>query len=421
MSEMRSHRYGDRTISRMTLFWCVVVVALLAVNSVQVAVSRPSILHTADGPLTAALVLGYGAWFLYLMTLRTRRRDVTGFLLRRTQLYLLLGAGLALTAALVVLHSEYVGLAFADIGIVVFATDGWISIVPVAFLGGLFLYATGAVRSGTLPQLGSELLTLVSTVALIYTVAAVIRQRVERDRLIAELQEAHRQLRLASARDVELAALRERNRLAREMHDSLGRALVLIAIKIEAAQRLHAVDPDRAAAEWEATKALVRSTMSDLRSSLAGLRLVALDEQPFRIALAGLALDLERSANVAVTVDVPDEADALDRTVQEALYRVAQEALANVAKHAHARHAWLSLTLDNGVAALLVEDDGVGLAAASPALGAHFGVVGMRERVEGLAGRFTLAPRPNGGVRLRADVPIPVEEGGDVRHSHPVG
>jgi signal transduction histidine kinase len=261
-------------------------------------------------------------------------------------------------------------------------------------------------------------LSIVATSGLIYTLAVVIRQRVERDALIAELERAHRDLRLASARKIELAALRERNRLAREMHDSLGHALVLIVMKIEAAQRLQAVDPARAAAEWEATKALVRSTMSDLRSSLAGLRLPVLEEQTLSSALSDLAGSLQESARVKVETCIGDEVDALDRSMQEAMYRVAQEALANVARHARAEHAWLRVTLDGDMVHLLVADDGVGLGA-SRTTGEHFGVVGMRERIEALGGSFSIGPRSGGGVELRATVPVLEET--DARHPHLVG
>jgi signal transduction histidine kinase len=293
-------------------------------------------------------------------------------------------------------------------------------------LGILFLYKVGVTRSATASATAADLLSLVSTVAIVYTLATVMKQRVQRDRLIDELrvahvqlQEAHQQLQLAAARDIELAALRERNRLAREMHDSLGHALVLIAVKIEAGQRLQAIDPARAAAEWEDTKALVRSTMSELRSSLAGLRLPVLDEMPFGAALAELASDLGRRTGIEVAVDVADEAGTLDRTAQETLYRVAQEALTNVAKHARARHTTLTLALRDGMAWLAVEDDGVGLGAAPRSGYGHYGVQGMRERIEALGGVLTLGPRAGGGTVLRASLQL--EEGAGVRDPHPVG
>jgi signal transduction histidine kinase len=402
----------------MALFWCLIVAGLLVVCTGQVVAQQPRFLSTANGVITLAIAVSFGLWFLYLMVLRGRWRLPQTVRLSQLQLYLMLGVGIGLSVALVLLHHEYVGLLFADMGIMVFALDGWASVLPVTALGIVFLYATGALRSAATAQLGEELISLVATVGLIYTLAIVMHQRMERDALIAELREAHDELRVAAARDVELAALRERNRLAREMHDSLGHALVLIAIKIEAAQRLQAVDPKRAAAEWEETKALVRSTMSDLRSSLAGLRLPALEEQSFRSALADLVSNLQRSSGIAVTADIPDEVDFLDRAVQEPLYRVAQEALANIARHAHAQDAWLRVTLHEGTAELSVEDDGVGLDAAAPG-GSHFGVVGMRERVEVLGGSFILRPRSGGGTALRATVPV--EMGADVRDPHPVG
>jgi signal transduction histidine kinase len=402
----------------MALFWNAIMAALLVISSLQVVTDRPGVLHSWDGPVTAVLACAYAAWFFFLMTIRASRHPVEGPLLSRTRLYLLLVTGMALTGGLVLLHGEYVGLIFADMGITVFALDGAVSLVPVALLGLLFLYAAGDFRADSLSRAGEDVLSLVATSGLIYTLAAVIKQRVERDRLIAELEHAQRELRLASARQVELAALRERNRLARETHDSLGHALVLIAMKIEAAQRLQAVDPERAAAEWEATKDLVRSTMSDVRSFVAGLRLPALQGRTFRAALADLGTSLHESTGVEVDIRVGDEVDSLEPNVQEALYRVAQEALANVGKHAHADHAWLRLALGAEMAQLLVEDDGIGLDASRSA-GSHFGMVGMRERVEGLGGTFSVAPRPGGGVVLRATVPV--SEVADVRDPHPVG
>jgi len=213
-------------------------------------------------------------------------------------------------------------------------------------------------------------------------------------------------LRLSAAREADLATLRERNRLAREMHDSLGHALVSISIKLEAAQLLSAVDAGRAATELDETTALVRSTMTDLRHSLAGLRPAALEEQPLAEALAGLACEMGRRTGVAATCSVDERASLLDRATQEALYRVGQEALTNVAKHAHAQHVTIALTLHAGRAVLEVADDGVGLDAACDGDGAaRYGVRGMRERVEALGGTLALGPRPDGGAVLRATIP----------------
>lgn len=426
MNRAATNRPGERWFNWVGAFWLCIIASLFILGALQIVTDDPSVLHSWNGLVTLILLVANAGWFVYMLWIRSqyRHRHAGPPDLRRAYALVVLGVGL--TVLLVLLHEQMLGLIFADIGVIAFAIDGWTSIFPVALLGFLFLYEIGIPRSSTISASASAVVSLLSTIAIVYTLAAVMKQRVQRDRLIgelreahAQLQEAHRQVQMAHGQEVELAALRERNRLAREMHDSLGHALVLIAIKIEAAQRLQPVDPERAAAEWEETKALVRSTMADLRSSLAGLRLPALEEQPFRQALIELGSDLQRNTGVTVAVEVPEASDMVDRPVQEALYRVAQEALANVARHARAQHATVLLELRGSTALLEVGDDGIGLASAARPLDGHYGITGMRERVEALGGTFTIGPRQGGGTLVRAGVPV--EDKVDVRHPHPVG
>lgn len=260
--------------------------------------------------------------------------------------------------------------------------------------------------------MAAGLFDVATSVGIIFALTALVHERYRREHLFRglsqahrELSAAHRRLRLSAAREADLATLRERNRLAREMHDSLGHALVSISIKLEAARLLATVDADRATVELEETTALVRSTMTELRHSLAGLRPAALEEQPLGCALAELAREMEQRTGIAASCAVDEQAALLDRDAQEALYRVGQEALTNVAKHAHATHVALALNLQDGQAILEVSDDGVGLGAAARQGGGGYGVTGMRERLEALGGVLTLGPRPGGGTMLRARVP----------------
>jgi signal transduction histidine kinase len=404
---------------RVALFWVTIVLALLVLSGIQTVNAHPSLLSSVKGLIVGVLMVSFGMWFVSMMFLRNLVRVPDPVRLSLITRVSLVSVGVALTAALVLLQNEFAGLIFADIGLTVFALDGWASLIPVALLGTLF-YVTEQGYTYSAADSAGTVLSLVSIVALVYTLAALTRQRTERERLIADLQDAQQQLRQAASRDIELAALRERNRLARDMHDTLGHALVLIAVKIEAAQRLEAVDPVRAAKEWEATKALVRSTMSELRSSLAGLRVPALDERPFQKALAELVLATQQTSSIDVEMHLADGLDNLHRDVQEALYRVAQEALANVSRHASAQHAWLRVDADSETVCLDVEDDGVGLGEAPRnAGGHHYGIVGMRERMAALGGTLTLGPRSGGGTRLQARVLV--REDADARYPHPVG
>jgi signal transduction histidine kinase len=252
------------------------------------------------------------------------------------------------------------------------------------------------------------LFNISTSAGIIFVLSRLIHARYKRERLLLELSEANRQLRLAALREADLATLRERNRLAREMHDSLGHALVSIAVKLEAVRLLYSVDAARADTELGETTHLVRATMTDLRRSLAGLGPAALEEQPLCHALAELAREMGRRTGVQTTYSIDEDVALLDRGIQETLYRVGQEALTNIAKHAQAQHIMLRLDVRNGMALLEVGDDGVGLGAAPHSGSLRFGVRGMRERVEALGGTLTLGPRTEGGTVVRARIPAPV-------------
>lgn len=228
----------------------------------------------------------------------------------------------------------------------------------------------------------------------------------ERATLIAQLQAAQKELELARQRDAEMATLRERERLARELHDSLGHSLVTLTVQLEAIQRLYAVDPTRASGRVDELKALTRSSMEDLRRSLANLRTPGLGERKLSEALKAFADELAARAPLAVEVHLPPEADPLPPALAEALWRVAQEGLTNVERHAQARRATVRLTLEAKWAILRVQDDGVGLPEDAERRPGHFGLRGLRERVEGLGGTLTLNGEVNLGTVVEARVPI---------------
>jgi signal transduction histidine kinase len=411
----RIRAWGDSAAERRwwrasNLFWIAVIAAVLAMSDASVFSKRPGAPGAWDRPLTAVLEAIFVLWFLEIMIFRTGRREEpenAGPVSAARWLHL--AVGLAATTALIVLHGAFNSLVYPDAAMLVFAIDGPLVLLPLVGAAALFLYGTGDLHRSTLSTAAGDLLGLVAVIAVVYSLVNAMKGWAARDRLIAELQDAHRQLQVAAARDVELAALRERNRLAREMHDSIGHALVLIAVKIEAAQRLQGVDPRRAEAQWEETKGLVRATMSELRTSLAGLRVPALDEGGFSVAVRDLAAATERDRDLQVSVQIAEDADRLPRAVAEVLYRVTQESLANVVRHARAQHACIRLSMNGRDATLDVEDDGVGLDAANGHTGGRYGIVGMRERVEAAHGALAIGPRSGvRGTRVHAVVPLEV-------------
>jgi signal transduction histidine kinase len=228
----------------------------------------------------------------------------------------------------------------------------------------------------------------------------------ERARLILDLETARRELELARQRDAELAVLRERERLARDLHDSLGHSLVTLTVQLEAAQRLLATDPTRALPLLAEMQKLSRASMEGLRRSLANLRAPGLGDRSLGQALRDLCDEVARRSGVNIDHQLADDMAHLSPVVAEGLWRVAQEALRNAGKHAQARHVRVSLMPQPKEVLLRVIDDGKGLPPGAEDTPGHYGVRGMRERVEGLGGTFTLATDGIRGTAIEVRVPL---------------
>ena len=233
----------------------------------------------------------------------------------------------------------------------------------------------------------------------------IIRTSRERAKLINKLEATQKELELARQRDAELATLRERERLARDLHDSLGHALVALSVQLEAIQRLYKVDPEKASAQVDELKNLTRASMDDLRRSLAGLRAPGLGERPLREALQSLSVEVAQRAHLAITCHIHDDANRLSPAHAETIWRAAQEALANIERHAAARSVDLRLDIELQHATLAIKDDGRGLPPDAESQPGHYGLRGMRERVEGLGGTLTLSSNGSGS---RVDVKLPI-------------
>ncbi|HET9999270.1 MAG TPA: sensor histidine kinase, partial [Ktedonobacteraceae bacterium] len=282
-----------------------------------------------------------------------------------------------------------------------------ISIVFVTFclFQGILTLPVSKSDFGSLFGIG---IAFFSFTAFAMVVQRLISERYERNQLIqelaqahSELEEAHRRLAESVAQEQELAVLRERTRLAREMHDTVGHALVLISIKLEAARRLRERDPQRCDQELEATGEIARATMNDLRVSIADLRSPALEREPASRALASYAREMAQRAGLHVTCDLHPDIEGLSAPVEETLWKVGQEALTNVEKHARARNVALHISRQDGSIVMRVQDDGVGLplelrqcqengdhTCASPE--GHYGLSGMYERVASIGGHISL-------------------------------
>jgi signal transduction histidine kinase len=237
-------------------------------------------------------------------------------------------------------------------------------------------------------------------VALIFLVGfSQAMSSVERAR--AELDAANGQLRDYAAQSEELATARERNRIAREIHDGLGHYLTTIHMQIQAARGI--LDTDRTRADQTLAKAqqLSQEALGDVRRSVAALRMAPADRPSLPAALAELA-DAAQAAGLPTTVSVLGVERQLDPLEEQALYRAAQEGLTNARKHAQATAAMLTLDFgDTRLVRLTVADDGCGAGTTN----GGFGLIGLRERVQLVGGSLTLQTAPGAGLALIVEVP----------------
>lgn len=227
----------------------------------------------------------------------------------------------------------------------------------------------------------------------------------ESQALLEELQEAHGQLQEYALRAEELAVVEERNRVAREMHDTIGHRLTVASVQLEGAQRLCSVDPDRAAGMVGTVREQVRGALAELRGTVATLRTPIEADLQLRSSLKRLMTYFEDATGITIHRVLPEELPELANEQRLGLFRAAQEALTNIQRHAAASQVWLVLTASDGAISLLVGDDGRGISHSDGRQG--FGLQGLRERAAQLGGELHLEPRAGGGTQLTFRLPLP--------------
>jgi signal transduction histidine kinase len=239
--------------------------------------------------------------------------------------------------------------------------------------------------------------------------AALVRQSEERqlaERLLAELEDAHRQLQEYATQVKALAVAEERNRLAREIHDSLGHYLTAITMQLEAAGKLFAEQPERAAESVAKAEEMARESLAEVRRSVAALRASPLDTVALGDAIGELVGDLHDSG-FATTFSVKGKSQTLPIQAKTALYRVAQEGLTNVRKHANASAVEVKLAYQSEQVTLSIEDNGTGQRGEESD---GFGLIGLHERIALSGGSLETGNLPEGGFHLRAIVPRHAQE-----------
>jgi signal transduction histidine kinase len=234
-----------------------------------------------------------------------------------------------------------------------------------------------------------------------YQVRKAEAVRNETQRMLGELQVAHGQLREHASQKEELAAEQERNRLARELHDSVTQTVFSMNLTVQTARLLLDRDRSRVAGQLRRLEELSASAMREIQALVSSLRPTPAAAEALPAALHRLAAERRSRDGLQVTLDVVGDRK-LPEPVAAGLYLIAQEALTNVIKHAGVDEATVRLRMVEGDASLEVEDRGRGFPReAGASERGHLGLAGMAERARELGWVLTVESQPGRGTRIR--------------------
>lgn len=222
-------------------------------------------------------------------------------------------------------------------------------------------------------------------------------------RMKEQLAIAHQQLQHYALQVEDLAAIQERNRIAREIHDSLGHTLTAQNIQLQTAVKLWQKDINQAQGFVEQAQRLATIAMQEVRCSVSTLRADVHKELCFKGAIEALLNDFQQGTGISVSTRIniqtstPPESD-------RALYRILQEALTNISKYAEATVVEVQIRAIADYIRLTVTDNGKGFDPAHQAGG--FGLQGMRERVAALDGHLRIESAPGRGCQIQVELPL---------------
>jgi len=378
-------------------WWSVVVVATAVVLSILVLLEHPSVVRMVGAISTTAILVAL--WLVLGKRALVDRR-----------------AGLVVAIAFIVLTSLSVGFSpsMATLQCMVFPVV-WtvfdrtraaiIANVGVAVGVGLGFYiGLGATTDSLILGATIEGLSLIFSLALGLWITSISDKSAERKLLIDKLEATQEQL-ASLSRDAGAAS--ERERLAREIHDTIAQDLTGLVLTAQRGLR-ELKDGNTAAVEKQlgVLEENARNALTETRALVASGAAVGVDGGGLATALRRLAERFERETGIAVTVQADDTA-TLDRDREVVLLRCAQEALANVRKHSSANAAALTLAVQNDEIVLSIADDGTGFDPA--AVSGGFGLAGLRKRLTLVRGNLAVTAAPGTGTTVVATLPAALE------------
>jgi signal transduction histidine kinase len=381
---------GEVAWGRWRLAWHGFFYLLVAyATATAIADASPS---AAGVAARLALVGALGGWYAWWMIARPAAR---------AEVIYLVGA-VALWAPLIALHLAFLWLGFGVLAPLCLHDLRHGAAVVLVVAAGLLWQLAHQQGGVPWPAVVAVSVFAAGTVLSVGYVGAIVRQSRERQRLLEQLQATRAELAIVERR---AGMLEERQRLARDIHDTLSQGFASVVLLLEAAEESLATGQP---VDRHITQALrsARDNLAESRRVVWALRPRSIQEQPLQRALEELTGRLAEETGLHAHATITGAERPLGAPAETALLRIAQEGLANVRKHASATKVTLTLSYLDDVVVLDLADDGVGFdPAATTAAGGGLGLRAMRERVAELGGHLTVESAQGEGTTIAAELP----------------
>jgi signal transduction histidine kinase len=241
-----------------------------------------------------------------------------------------------------------------------------------------------------------RVLTL-NLVALMITELMATQREQRRDLMRANLRLSQQAL----VQD-QLAVSRERNRLARELHDTLAHTLSGLTVQLEAIHTIMETEQQEVKDMLEKALFTARNGLEETRRAMKALRAEPLEDLGLQLALQNLVENIQARANLDIHLNISDHSFAITQDEEQMVYRITQEALENVVHHAKAKIVWIDLVQESGASVLRIRDEGIGFDFSTLKKNSdRLGLKGMRERAEMLNANLEIDSQPGKGTLIQ--------------------
>lgn len=315
----------------------------------------------------------------------------------------------------------YIGGKFPNhlfIGITALAIFMFVKNTRVLIISGIFLLLLYLVTMGSIDwylyQRLDETTYFISSSFIVFAciVSSLInfhqRARMDTVQLYAQLMQSHERLQEYALQTEEWAAARERVRIARDIHDTVGHKLTALLVQMQVARKLSKLDSLRSEHAYLECEDLIRSALQEVRLSVRAIRDESITSTSLNDSLTSLAEEFTKFAKVKTDFEVEGTPIALPGDLQLTAYRIVQESLTNAQKHGHAINVFILLAYGETGFSLSIRNDGVLPAELKPG----FGLMNLQERVEEWNGEVHFRMDQRTGFAVEVKFPYPITEMG---------